>query len=278
MDNNKYKSKARHYTDVICKQPGWDDDTPIGDIAIALKDDDTARRIDQQLEQPFYNQNKINFFRLNKSGYNVLMTCTPKAVKLYMVLAQNMNQSNVICISKPDLADISGMSKPTIRNAITELESSGLLIAERGDEGQGESTTYILNPEVIASGKIQFQERLSLSYWKRASEKKPNIKNKFDAICKLVKDKFNKLYEVKDAKLRGAVISQAEVSRKDKKLNQQKGASAGNTDPAELAHSSSTHNDSNREHGKNQDTDNTNMLNEAILTPEENALFDKETE
>lgn len=274
---DKYKSKARHYTDVICKQPGWDDDTPIGDIAIALKDDDTARRIDQQLEQPFYNQNKVNFFRLNKRGYSVLMTCTPKAVKLYMILAQNMNQSNVICISKPDLADISGMSKPTIRNAITELESSGLLIAERGDEGQGESTTYILNPEVIASGKIQFQEHLSLSYWKRVSEKKPNIKNKFDEICKLVKDKFNGLYEVKDAKLRGAVISQAEVSRKDKKLNQQKRASADqNTDSVELSHSSATHHDSNREHGKNQDTD-TNMLNQSVLTQEENALFDRGT-
>lgn len=261
---DEYKSKARHYTDVICKQPGWDDDTPIGDIAIALKDNDTARRIDQQLEQPFYNQNKLNFFRLNKSGYSVLMTCTPKAVKLYMILAQNMNQSNVICISKPDLADISGMSKPTIRNAITELESSGLLIAERGDEGQGESTTYILNPEVIASGKIQFQERLSLSYWKRASEKKPNIKNKFDEICKLVKDKFNKLYEVKDAKLRGAVISQAEVSRKDKKLNQQKGASAGNTDPKTESrldsepHSHSTESPAENQ-GKNTISDNTNM-------------------
>ena len=41
--------------------------------------------------------------------------------------------------------------------------------------------------------------------------------------------------------------------------NIKKRASAGNTDPAELLHSSTTHHDFNREHGKNQDTDNTNM-------------------
>lgn len=272
---DEYKSKSRYYLQTLLKQPGFDKDTTLGDLETILSNTESAQHIDKQLEQPFYNQSKVTFFRLDKFNYAVLMDCTPKALKLFMILAQHMNQSNVIYISKTDLSDIAGMSKPTVIGAIKELEDKGLILAEKGNEGQGEATTYTLNPAVIASGKIIHQEKLISSFWTHAIKHTATVKEKFDNICKSAKETFSKAYEVKDAKLRGAILTQAEITRRDKKLNQSKRASAGHTDSTELLHSSSTHQDFNREHRKNQETDNINMLNESVLTPEEAAFFNR---
>lgn len=274
---DEHKSKSRYYLQTLLRQPGLDRDTTLGDLETILNNTENAQHIDNQLEQPFYNQNKVTFFRLDKFNYDVLMDCTPKALKLFMTLAQHMNQSNVIYISKTDLSDIAGMSKPTVISAIKELEDKGLMLAEKGNEGQGEAITYTLNPAIIASGKIIHQEKLISNFWAHAIKHTATVKEKFDNIRKSAREAFNKAYEVKDARLRGAILTQAEVTRRDKKLNQLKRASAGHTDSTELSHSSATHHDSNREHEKNQDADNTNMLNETILTPEESALFDRET-
>lgn len=175
MAINNSTSKCQHYLQVLERQPGITENMTIKELKALLDDEEKAARIDSQLEQPFYNQAKLAFQRLNKAGQTVLMTCKPTAVKLYLVLAHHKNQSNVICISRPDLAKIAEMSKPTINAASDELIYKGLMIIERGNEGQGEAITYILNPEVLASGKIIYQKALYIITGKEPERTQSNV-------------------------------------------------------------------------------------------------------
>lgn len=272
-------SKSLHYIQVLERQPGIDENMTLKQIKEILGNEEKAAKIDSQLESPFYNQAKLSFQRLNKTGRTVLMTCKPTSIKLFLTLANYQNQSNIICISRADLTKIAEMSKPTINTASEELISKGLMIIERGDEGQGEAITYILNPEVITSGKIIYQKNLIYHYWERAGE---DAKRRFDNILKHAEAQFSSEFQIEDVTIRGEVEPQAKIIKKGKEINQhKKRASADqNADPvdhtAELHNSSAPQDDSNRKGRKNQASSvvNNNMpKNENILTPEENEMF-----
>ena len=121
MTSDNSTSKVAHYLQVLLKQAGITKEMTLEQVQKIVDDDEKAAKIDAQLETPFYNQAKLSFQRLSKKGHTVLMTCKPAAVKLFLILANYQNQSNIICISKPDLSKISEMSKPTIRTASAEL-------------------------------------------------------------------------------------------------------------------------------------------------------------
>lgn len=229
MAINNSTSKCQHYLQVLERQPGITENMTIKELKKLLDDEEKAAKIDSQLEQPFYNQAKLAFQRLNKAGQTVLMTCKPTAVKLYLVLAHHKNQSNIICISRPDLAKIAEMSRPTINAASEELIYKGLMIIERGNEGQGEAITYILNPEVLASGKIIYQKSLVYHYWEKARE---GAEQRFRDILEQAEMKFSAEFQIEDVTIRGEVEPQAKIIKKGKEINQnkKKGASAGHTD------------------------------------------------
>lgn len=269
-------SKSMHYIQVLEKQPGINENMTLKQLKEILGDQEKAAKIDAQLETPFYNQAKLSFQRLNKNGLTVLMTCKPTAVKLYLTLAHYQNQSNVICISRPDLAKIAEMSRPTINAASDELIYKGLMIIERGDEGQGEAITYILNPEALASGKIIYQKNLVYHYWERVGE---DAKKRFDSILKHTDAQFDAEFQIEDTTIRGEIEHQAKIIRKGKEINQKKkGASAGHTDTIEQSTQSSTTNQDNDKQSttENQEKDSLafNMQNE--LTAEEVALFSQD--
>lgn len=274
MAINNSTSKCQHYLQVLERQPGITENMTIKELKALLDDEEKAAKIDSQLEQPFYNQAKLAFQRLNKTGQTVLMTCKPTAVKLYLVLAHHKNQSNVICISRPDLAKIAEMSKPTINAASEELIYKGLMIIERGNEGQGEAITYILNPEVLASGKIIYQKSLVYHYWEKAGE---DAEQRFRNILEQAEMKFSAEFQIEDVTIRGEVEPQAKIIKKGKEINQNKknDVSAGHTDTTTEPYTGSTlQDDSNRKGRKNQVSDTVNMQNNCdILTPEENNLF-----
>lgn len=268
-------SKSMHYIQVLEKQPGITENMTLKQLKEILKDKEKADKIDAQLESPFYNQSKLSFQRLSKKGHTVLMTCKPTAIKLFLILANYQNQSNVICISKPDLSEISGMSKPTIRTAATELVYSGLMIIDRGDEGQGEAITYILNPECIASGKLIYHKSLIYHYWEKAGTES---KERFETILKQQEAQFSAEFQIEDVTIRGEVEHHAKLMKKGKEINQHKknGASAGHTDTEQDTHSPTTQDHHTQPNTKNQEKSSHafNMQNE--LTAEEAALFSQD--
>lgn len=272
-------SKSMHYIQVLEKQPGINENMTLKQLKEILGDQEKAAKIDAQLETPFYNQAKLSFQRLNKNGLTVLMTCKPTAVKLYLTLAHYQNQSNVICISRPDLAKIAEMSRPTINAASDELIYKGLMIIERGDEGQGEAITYILNPEALASGKIIYQKNLIYHYWERAGE---DAKTRFDSILKHADAQFDAEFQIEDTTIRGEIEHQAKIIKKGKEIHQKKkGASAGHTDTT-IEQSTQNGSTTNQDNDKQSTTENQeksflafNMQNE-LLTAEENELFSPE--
>lgn len=272
-------SKSLHYIQVLEKQPGITENMTLKQIKEILKDEEKAARIDSQLESPFYNQAKLSFQRLNKNGLTVLMTCKPTAIKLYLTLAQYKNQSNVICVSRPDLAKIAEMSRPTINAASDELIYKGLLIIERGDEGQGEAITYILNPEALASGKIIYQKNLVYHYWERAGE---DTKRRFDNILRHAEAQFSSEFQIEDTTIRGEVEPQAKIIKKGKEINQRKKRVSAdqNTDPKQQDTTSPT----SQNHYKQSKPENSSLFKdnmtktEDLLTPAERKLFAFETD
>lgn len=272
-------SKSLHYIQVLEKQPGITENMTLKQIKEILKDEEKAARIDSQLESPFYNQAKLSFQRLNKNGLTVLMTCKPTAIKLYLTLAQYKNQSNVICVSRPDLARIAEMSRPTINAASDELIYKGLMIIERGDEGQGEAITYILNPEALASGKIIYQKNLVYHYWERAGE---DAKRRFDNILRHAEAQFSSEFQIEDTTIRGEVEPQAKIIKRGKEINQRKKRVSAdqNTDPKQQDTTSPTSQDhykQNEPHNSSPFKDNMTKA-EDLLTPAERKLFAFETD
>lgn len=266
------KSKAKHYLQVLLKQPGITKKMTLEQIDEILDNPENANKIDKQLEQPFYNQEKLSFQRLNKKGHTVLMTCKPAAIKLYLVLANYKNQSNVICVSRPDLAKISEMSRPTINSASDELIYKGLMIIERGNEGQGEAITYILNPEAVASGKIIYQRNLVYHYWEKAGQE---AKNRFESILKQQESKFSAEFQVEDTTIRGEVEPQAKIIKKGKEINQnKKRVNAGNIDPLQDTTSPTTHNYYKQDESENSTPFTDNMQKSShLLTESEEKMF-----
>lgn len=271
-------SKSLHYIQVLEKQPGITEDMTLKQIKEILRDEEKAARIDSQLESPFYNQAKLSFQRLNKKGLTVLMTCKPTAVKLYLTLAHYKNQSNIICVSRPDLAKIADMSRPTINAASDELIYKGLMIIERGDEGQGEAITYILNPEALASGKIIYQKNLAYHYWERAGA---DAKERFENILNYAEAKFSSEFQIEDTTIRGEVEPQAKIIKKGKEINQHKKRVSAdqNTDPKQDTTSPTYHNHYSKEKPENSSPFKDNMIKaEDLLTPAERKLFAFETD
>lgn len=274
MTSDENTSKVSHYLKVLLKQPGITKEMTLEQVQKIFDDAEKAAKVDAQLETPFYNQSKLSFQRLNKKGHTVLVTCKPAAVKLYLILANYINQSNVIYVSRLDLAKISEMSRPTINTASEELVYKGLMIIERGNEGQGEAITYILNPECLASGKLIYHKNLVYHYWEKAGEE---AKEHFEDILRHQEAKFSAEFQIEDVTLRGEVEPQAKIIRKGKEINQYKkrGASAGHTDTTTEPYAGSApQDDSNRNEIKKQVSDTVNMQNDCnVLTPEENNLF-----
>lgn len=275
MTSDNSTSKVAHYLQVLERQPGITENMTIKELKKLLDDEEKAAKIDSQLEQPFYNQAKLAFQRLNKTGQTVLMTCKPAAVKLFLILANYQNQSNIICISKPDLSKISEMSKPTIRTASAELTYKGLMVIERGDEGQGEAITYILNPECLASGKLIYHKNLVHHYWERAGAE---AKEHFEVILKQQEANFSAEFQIEDVTLRGEVEPQAKIIRKGKEINQHKkrGASAGHTDTEQDTTSPTSHINYNREEEDNSTPFTDNMQKNSsllLLTESEEKMF-----
>lgn len=269
-------SKSLHYIQVLERQPGIDESMTLKQIKEILDNEEKAARIDAQLESPFYNQAKLSFQRLNKTGRTVLMTCKPTSIKLFLTLAHHQNQSNIICISRTDLTKIAEMSKPTVNAASEELISKGLMIIERGDAGQGEAITYILNPEVLTSGKIIYQKNLVYHYWEQAGE---DAKKHFDSILKHADAQFDAEFQIEDTTIRGEIEHQAKIIKKGKEINQKKkGASAGHTDTIEQSTQSST---TNQDNDKQSTTENQGKSCSAFnmqngMTAEEAKLFSPE--
>jgi hypothetical protein len=274
-------SKSLHYIQVLERQPGIDENMTLKQIKEILSNEEKAAKIDSQLESPFYNQAKLSFQRLNKTGRTVLMTCKPTSIKLFLTLAHYQNQSNIICISRADLTKIAEMSKPTINAASEELISKGLMIIERGDEGQGEAITYILNPEVITSGKIIYQKNLIYHYWERAGE---DAKRRFDNILKHAEAQFSSEFQIEDTTIRGEVEPQAKIIKKGKEINQRKNkkrvSADQNTDPKQqdiTSPTSQNHYKQNEPHNSSPFKDNMTKA-EDLLTSAERKLFAFETD
>lgn len=273
MTSDENTSKVSHYLKVLLKQPGITKEMTLEQIQKIVDDDEKAAKIDAQLETPFYNQAKLSFQRLSKKGHTVLITCKPAAIKLYLIFANYINQSNVICVSRLDLAKISEMSRPTINTASEELVHKGLMTIERGNEGQGEAITYILNPECLASGKLIYHKNLVYHYWEKAGTE---AKEHFETVLRQQDAKFSAEFQIEDVTLRGSVEPQAKIIRKGKEINQtkKKGASAGRTDTEQDTTSPTSHINYNREEEDNSTPFTDNMpKNENILTPEENEMF-----
>ena len=269
-------SKSLHYIQVLERQPGIDETMTLKQIKEILTNKEKAARIDSQLESPFYNQARLSFQRLNRTGRTVLMTCKPTSIKLFLTLAHYQNQSNIVCISKTDLTKIAEMSKPTINAASEELISKGLMIIERGDAGQGEAITYILNPEVLTSGKIIYQKNLVYHYWEQAGE---DAKKRFDSILKHTDAQFDAEFQIEDTTIRGEIEHQAKIIKKGKEINQKKkGASAGNTDTIEQNTQGSTTNQGNDKQSttENQEKDSLAFNMQNGMTAEEAALFSQD--
>ena len=266
-------SKSLHYIQVLERQPGIDESMTLKQIKEILSNEEKAAKIDSQLESPFYNQAKLSFQRLSKQGNTVLITCKPAAIKLYLILANYINQSNVVCVSRLDLAKISEMSRPTINTASEELVHKGLMMIERGNEGQGEAIIYILNPECLASGKLIYHKNLVYHYWEKAGTA---AKERFEIILKQQEAKVSAEFQVEDATLRGEVEPRAKIIRKGKEINQRKKmADAASIDHQGTANPQSQLHDI-REHQKNQEKSVAAFNMQNGMTAEENELFSPE--
>lgn len=149
----------------------------------------------------------------------------------------------------------------------------GLMTIERGNEGQGEAITYILNPECLASGKLIYHKNLVYHYWEKAGTE---AKEHFETVLRQQEAKFSAEFQIEDVTLRGSVEPQAKIIRKGKEINQtkKKGASAGHTDTEQDTTSPTSHINYNREEEDNSTPFTDNMQkNSSLLTESEEKMF-----
>lgn len=148
------------------------------------------------------------------------------------------------------------------------------MIIERGDAGQGEAITYILNPEVLTSGKIIYQKNLVYHYWEQAGE---DAKKHFDSILKHADAQFDAEFQIEDTTIRGEIEHQAKIIKKGKEINQKKkGASAGHTDTTQDTHSPTTQDHHTQPSMKNQEKDSLAFNMQNGLTEQEALLFSQD--
>lgn len=162
---DKYISRSRYWIDTALKQPGIAESTTLGELKKMMADDTAARLLDQQADSPMYAN--TSFLRFSYDGLLLLASCSQKAVKLFIHLAAHTNQSLRVTVSKNDLSALTGLSKPTLRDAVEELENKGAIIVAEGDHGKGEADTYYLNPGICSCSKMSQQLTQEAIFWSK---------------------------------------------------------------------------------------------------------------
>lgn len=109
----------------------------------------------KQAEKSAYSR----FAQQNIDRLDVLMKIadSPLAIRIYLLIVKKMNQKNALVTSYQFFMEYFGVSKSTVRRAISILESENILQIKRN----GGASIYLLNPDVVWKGKgnqIQYCE------------------------------------------------------------------------------------------------------------------------
>lgn len=273
---DKYTSRSRYWIDTALKQPGITENTTIGELKKMLADDGAARLLDQQADSPMYAN--TSFMRFTYDGLLLLASCSQKAIKLFIHLTAHANQSLRITVSKNDLSSLTGLSKPTLRDAVEELESKGVIIVEEGDHGKGEADTYYLNPGICSCSKMSKQLTQEAMFWSKTitdtDEVQIDERKAFLNLLQYLQDNFKtqfKTIEDKDKETReplGVTIELAGKTRTQEQIGRRrkKKVSVCGTDQQDIQ-SPTSHVYDNQQIEKKQVPVENNMLNQPQKTP-----------
>lgn len=101
----------------------------------------------KQAEKSAYSR----FAQQNIDRLDVLMKIadSPLAIRIYLLIVKKMNQKNALVTSYQFFMEYFGVSKSTVRRAISLLESENILQIKRS----GGASIYLLNPDVVWKGK-----------------------------------------------------------------------------------------------------------------------------
>lgn len=101
----------------------------------------------KQAEKSAYSR----FAQQNIDRLDVLMKIadSPLATRIYLLIVKKMNQKNALVTSYQFFMEYFGVSKSSIRRAISLLESENILQIKRS----GGASVYLLNPDVVWKGK-----------------------------------------------------------------------------------------------------------------------------
>ena len=110
----------------------------------------------KQAEKSAYSR----FAQQNIDRLDVLMKIadSPLATRIYLLIVKKMNQKNALVTSYQFFMEYFGVSKSSVRRAISLLESENILQIKRS----GGASVYLLNPDVVWKGKgnqVQYELR-----------------------------------------------------------------------------------------------------------------------
>lgn len=222
----EYISKSRFFIDKLLEQPGFNDKTPLGQVQKELQDDVKAKTIDRQIDMPFYNSLNITFIKLMCDALPILASLSPKALKVCMQMIVNLNQSNVMIISKRDLVEMVGVAKKTLNDGLKEMQENYIVIIQEGDSGDGQPSTYIFNPMVFAMSKATMQIAQQMNFWELAGGEE--AKRRFDDKQTRLRLEFANKFEVREEKDQNSRNPlNVKISKRGKQTPQQKNNKKG---------------------------------------------------
>lgn len=222
----EYISKSRFFIDKLLEQPGFNDKTPLGQVQKELQDNAKAKTIDRQIDMPFYNSLNITFIKLMCDALPILASLSPKALKVCMQMIVNLNQSNVMIISKRDLVEMVGVAKKTLNDGLKEMQENYIVIIQEGDSGDGQPSTYIFNPMVFAMSKATMQIAQQMNFWELAGGEE--AKRRFDDKQTRLKLEFANKFEVREEKDQNSRNPlNVKISKRGKQTPQQKNNKKG---------------------------------------------------
>lgn len=122
-------------------------------------------------EQEERKKKNLDFVQFNRTGLDALVKLSnPLAIRVFMLLTKEMNKENKIIVSQQTLAQLLGVTRQSVSNAIKELVEKNMFTILK----TGSSSVYCLNADVVWSDRADKKKYASFRATVLVSEKEQN--------------------------------------------------------------------------------------------------------
>lgn len=119
-----------------------------------------CKKVDDRYNARMYSDESISFNRIptyNDPKGGALDALDGTEAIIFTALCRGLVRGNLIASSKKELAEITGISRPTVGKAIDSLVRNGYLAIQQPPSGKRTQTIWMLNPLCIGNGKLLYK-------------------------------------------------------------------------------------------------------------------------